>query len=193
MHIPTSVYSHPPTTTLILTLLLPPLKCKVWINHQPSALIPSSSFFILQSVQLNTFAKGFTAALVNSGPSPFRLCHRDHPGDDEHITHINRFFSISLSLSPSLSTFFSIYFSIDYRIICYQISLLISPPLGSICFSIPLLYLLVDYTIYIYHDSGIRIVSTFLRILGVAHVNPCQSPSKPCHRNDPGDDESTSC
>ena len=51
----------------------------------------------------------------------------------------------------------------------------------------------MDYTIYIYHDSGIKVVSAFLRMLGVAHVNPCQSPSKSCHRNDPGDDESTSC
>ena len=82
-----------------------------------------------------------------------------------------------------------------YRIICYWFSLLISPPLGSICFLIPLLFLLMDSAIalYIYHDSGIKVVSAFLRILGVAHVNPCQSLSKSCHRNDPGDDESTSC
>ena len=45
----------------------------------------------------------------------------------------------------------------------------------------------------IYHDSGIKHVSAFLRILGVAHVNSCQSLSKSCPRNDPGDDESTSC
>ena len=43
------------------------------------------------------------------------------------------------------------------------------------------------------HDSGIKVVSAFLRILGGAHVNSCQSLSKSCPRNDPGDDESTSC
>ena len=48
-------------------------------------------------------------------------------------------------------------------------------------------------SVSIYNDSGIKVVSAFLRILGVAHVNSCQSLSKSCHRNDPGDDESTSC
>ena len=36
------------------------------------------------------------------------------------------------------------------------------------------------------------VCAAFLRILGVTLVNPCQSPPKPCHRKDPGDDESIS-
>ena len=39
---------------------------------------------------------------------------------------------------------------------------------------------------------NVVVCAAFLRIFGVTLVNPCQSPPKPCHRNDPGDDESIS-
>ena len=39
---------------------------------------------------------------------------------------------------------------------------------------------------------NVVVCAAFLCIFGVTLVNPCQSPPKPCHRNDPGDDESIS-